>query len=166
MSIKRLNYFNHQFLDERDFRDEQSYHIAMRRERNRMLHLGGVVEGLQVERSGHREVTIQKGFALDREGRELIVSHPLTREVTAAEHHERAYIPSATKSCWRRPTAMGPEAWKATTGPPKPSRFTLHTKPRRTAPVSSWLTSTSIRRATCRSHRGRRIGNLAGGGAV
>ena len=31
MSIKRLNYFNHQFLEEQDFREEQQYQIEMRR---------------------------------------------------------------------------------------------------------------------------------------
>jgi hypothetical protein len=92
MSIKRLNYFNHQFLDEKDFRDEQNYHLEMRRNHNHFLHFWGVVDGLQVVRSGNREVTIEKGFALDREGRELIVTHPITREVPISEHHEQGYL--------------------------------------------------------------------------
>jgi hypothetical protein len=89
MSIKRLNYFNHQFLEEQDFRDEQKYHIEMRRRLNRALHIWGIVEGLEVATAGPREVTIAPGFALDREGRELLVAQPIAREIRSGEHHHK-----------------------------------------------------------------------------
>jgi hypothetical protein len=92
MPIKRLNYFNHQFLEEQDFRDEQKYHLEMRRTLNRALHIWGVVEGLQVARSGNRELVIEPGFALDREGRELVVAKPVTRDVGDAEKNRPLHV--------------------------------------------------------------------------
>jgi len=92
MPIKRLNYFNHQFLEEQDFRDEQKYHVDMRRSLNRALHLWGVVEGLQVARSGNREFTVEPGFALDREGRELFVAKAETHSLGEAEKNKQLHV--------------------------------------------------------------------------
>jgi hypothetical protein len=71
--IKRLHYFNHQFLVESDFADEQQYHLAMRRRHNAALHDYGVADGLAVTRTGDREITVQPGLAIDRDGRELVL---------------------------------------------------------------------------------------------
>ena len=68
--IKRLHYFNHQFLVEADFTDEQTYHLEMRRRLNAALHGFGAGDGLAVTRSGDKEVTVTAGIAVDREGRE------------------------------------------------------------------------------------------------
>ena len=92
MSIKRLHYYNHQFLEEQDFRDEQQYHIGVRRRLNRGLHFSGVVDGLKVVRSGDREVVIEPGLALDNEGRELVVEKPLTRDISYGEHHTHLHV--------------------------------------------------------------------------
>jgi hypothetical protein len=87
--IKRLNYFRHQFLDEKDFQDEQKYHIEMRRLLNRLLHSEGIVDGLNVERADDQEIRISPGMALDREGREIILARETTRnlESIAAGSH-------------------------------------------------------------------------------
>jgi hypothetical protein len=92
MLIKRLNYFNHQFLEEQDFRDEQQYHVDMRRRLNRSLHTFGVAEGLQVAKSGDLELTIEPGFALDREGRELVVLEPLTYDISHLRRHGHLHV--------------------------------------------------------------------------
>lgn len=73
MAIKRLHYFDQQFLVEADFTDEQRYHVEMRRRLNRLLHSAGIAEGLEVNKTANRAVTIRPGAALDRDGRELIV---------------------------------------------------------------------------------------------
>jgi hypothetical protein len=72
--IKRLNYFDHQFLHVQDFIDEQNYHLTMRRLHNRLLHTGGIANGLDVEiKKGANKVTVQPGVAFDIEGREIIL---------------------------------------------------------------------------------------------
>jgi hypothetical protein len=70
--IKRLNYYDQQFLREPDFTEEQEYHKDMRRRLNRSLHTTGVVEGLVVSKKNNQEITISAGMALDSAGREII----------------------------------------------------------------------------------------------
>lgn len=72
--IKRLNYYNSQFLKEDDFKDEQLYHNQMRYLHNRALHTWGVVEGLEVKPvPGTSKVTVAAGIAIDRLGREIVL---------------------------------------------------------------------------------------------
>jgi hypothetical protein len=74
MSVKRLNYFHYQFLQEQDFSDEQEYHLSMRRRHNQNYHTWGRVQGLEVMFApGARKVTISPGMAVDGTGREIIV---------------------------------------------------------------------------------------------
>ena len=77
--IKRLHYFDHQFLVAEDFTDEQKYHLDMRRRHNRVLHTFGVADGLQVVKTGDKEIAIRPGTALDRDGQEIVLDadHPL-----------------------------------------------------------------------------------------
>jgi hypothetical protein len=79
--VKRLNYFNHQFLVDTDFRDEQSYHVQMRRRHNRFMHEWGVASGLVVERHGERHILVTPGMAVDREGREMVLLESQTVDV-------------------------------------------------------------------------------------
>ncbi len=71
--IKRLNYFTSQFLVEKDFRDEQAYHRRMRHLHNRSLHTWGVVTGLEINKSGDKQVSVNTGMAIDSEGKEIVV---------------------------------------------------------------------------------------------
>ena len=81
MSVKRLNYFTHQFLREQDFKDEQDYHVAMRRRHNRIFHDWGVAEGLEVQKTEERSITINPGTAVDREGREIVLLNSVIRDL-------------------------------------------------------------------------------------
>jgi len=74
--IKRLNYYDQQFLREPDFTDEQKYHNNMRRRLNRSLHTTGVVEGLVVTKKNDQEITVSTGMALDGAGREIVLADP------------------------------------------------------------------------------------------
>jgi hypothetical protein len=129
--VKRLNYFNHQFLNEKDFQDEQSYHIFMRRLHNRLLHKWGVVEGLTVEKRGDREVIVRPGVAIDREGREIVLANELGCEtgtgsgphafVTIAyreTHHEDDRQNTAEVESYRRTTEL-PELQAHRQAPPE-----------------------------------------------
>jgi len=73
MAVKRLHFYDQQFLVEADFTDEQKYHVGMRRRLNTLLHTFGIAHGLDVVRSGERQVTVTAGAAVDSLGRELIL---------------------------------------------------------------------------------------------
>lgn len=73
MAIKRLHYYNQQFLVEPDFTDEQKYHVDMRRRVSRVLHTFGLAEGLEVQRTASRQVTVKAGTAIDSSGREIVL---------------------------------------------------------------------------------------------
>ncbi len=80
--IKRLYYYNRQYLGFKDFRDEQKYHIDMRRRHNIAHHTWGIVVGLELERketfqgSGVYETFVKPGMAVDGFGREIVVFSP------------------------------------------------------------------------------------------
>ena len=82
--IKRMNYFDQQFLVVGDFMAEQTYHREMRLLHNRSLHTYGVAKGLDVTLSGAREVLISAGVATDNQGREIALGgntpHTLTND--------------------------------------------------------------------------------------
>ena len=60
-NIKRLNYFDAQFLGETDFTDEQTYHLEMRRRHNRLLHSWGVADGgFPTTKSGDKTILDRK----------------------------------------------------------------------------------------------------------
>ncbi|NEQ10242.1 MAG: hypothetical protein F6K37_31185, partial [Moorea sp. SIO4E2] len=71
--IQRPNYFTSQFLVEKDFNDEQTYHRGMRLRHNSLLHEWGVVEGLEVREAGQKKIAVSEGMAIDKYGREIIV---------------------------------------------------------------------------------------------
>jgi hypothetical protein len=73
--IKRLHYFDHQFLREDDFTDEQNYHLKMRRLHNHLLHTWGIAEGLGLGfASGASRATIGEGMAVDGQGQEIVLA--------------------------------------------------------------------------------------------
>jgi hypothetical protein len=74
-TVKRLNYFDHQFLRRQDFADEQAYHLAQRRTHNRLLHTPGVAGGLELKlASGGRQLVVGEGVAVDAQGREIVLA--------------------------------------------------------------------------------------------
>jgi hypothetical protein len=90
--IKRLKYFTNQFLRQQDFDAEQKYHIEMRRRHNRHLHGWGVVEGLAVRKKGETQIVIEPGVAIDREGREIVLENPVTRDLSSFQRNSHTYI--------------------------------------------------------------------------
>jgi hypothetical protein len=80
--VQRLRYFDGEYLRSYDFTDEQSYHIAMRRLMNMRLHLHGVVYGLEIVMDQDSVLpsplffSIEPGMAIDKTGREIVVSAP------------------------------------------------------------------------------------------
>lgn len=75
-TVKRLNYYDHQFLRAPDFTDEQNYHLSMRRLHNSALHTWGIVRGLDVSLGGSgtgTAVTVHAGVAIDSAGQEMVL---------------------------------------------------------------------------------------------
>ncbi len=100
MSVKRLNYFTHQFLREQDFQAEQAYHVAMRRQHNRSLHGWGVVEGLDVRKKSEHEVSIEPGTAIDDQGREIVLATPVVRDLSSFERSSHLYVTITYNESW------------------------------------------------------------------
>jgi len=90
--VKRLNYFKHQFLQEQDFKDEQSYHVSMRRLHTRLFHSWGVADGLVVRKKNEREITIEPGIAIDGAGREIVLSEQVTRDIGSFDPDSHSFI--------------------------------------------------------------------------
>ena len=73
-TVKRLNYYDHQFLRAPDFSDEQNYHLSMRRQHNGLLHTSGVAQGLDATAAaGGTVVNVTAGVAIDSNGREIVL---------------------------------------------------------------------------------------------
>jgi hypothetical protein len=87
--IKRLHYFDHQLLVEKDFTDEQTYHLDMRRRHNRTLHEFGAANGLNVRKTGEKKVTVEPGTAIDGIGREIILDAEFVVDLSASTKYPK-----------------------------------------------------------------------------
>ncbi len=88
-ATKRMNYFDRQFLRAGDFQDEQTYELDRRRRHNRLLHVPGVAEGLQVAgNAGDSSVSVSAGTAYDGLGQEIVLG--------AAQQVSVSSLPGAT----------------------------------------------------------------------
>ena len=90
--IKRPNYFTSQFLVEKDFDDEQAYHLTSRRRHNRVLHTSGVADGLDVTLVSGRQVLVGAGTAIDREGREIVLPDSRAYTLTTVDPGIDVYL--------------------------------------------------------------------------
>lgn len=78
---KRLRFFEGQMLTASDLVAEQNYFLGQNRRHNRWLHGVGIVSGLEVTVGGDAQspsVVVSSGYAIDPEGRELIVREPIS----------------------------------------------------------------------------------------
>jgi len=93
--LERLQYFNGQRLFASDLDAAESFHREMRWLHNQSLHQPGVGAGYAVSgEKGAREVSVQPGYALDSEGREIVLTQPRTLTippVSGAENGKPAY---------------------------------------------------------------------------
>lgn len=73
---KRLRYFTNQFLEQKDFTDEQDYHLDRQRRHNRLLHTPGIADGLTVTAAvGATQAEVAPGTAVDGEGRQIVLKN-------------------------------------------------------------------------------------------
>lgn len=92
--VKRLNYFNGQFLNAKDFNDEQAYHSGMRQAHNRLLHTWGIADGLMLSADkGGLQAKVSPGFGIDIHGREIVLAdEDLTDDLTAFGGKSPLYV--------------------------------------------------------------------------
>ena len=90
--IKRLNYFTSQFLVEKDFDDEQAYHLTSRRRHNRSLHTSGVADGLEVTLASGKQVRVGAGLAIDKDGQEIVLLDPETYTLASSTTSQDVYL--------------------------------------------------------------------------
>lgn len=75
--IERLQFFDGQRLFAEDLQTLERQHRELRWLHNQSLHQPGVASGYAVSGSkGDREVTIQPGYAIDSDGREIVLTEP------------------------------------------------------------------------------------------
>src|SRR3954451_22738416 len=89
---KRTRFFDGQFLVDQDFVDEQKYHLDRQRRHQRLLHVSGVCEGLDVRASAANEVTVGPGTAVDADGRTLALAVPVTVALPAETFNDKAGV--------------------------------------------------------------------------
>lgn len=80
--VERLRFFNGQRLFAADLQGIEAFNREMRWLHNRSLHQPGIGSGFAVRGSkGDRQVWIGPGYALDAQGREIVLTQPLTLQV-------------------------------------------------------------------------------------
>lgn len=89
--IKRLNYYDHEFLRATDFTAEQTYHMSMRRLHNQVLHTWGVAQGLTLALAG-TAVTVAPGVAIDSQGREMVINTPTNLDLSNMPLNTTQYV--------------------------------------------------------------------------
>ena len=73
-TVKRVRYFEGEFLHEADFIAEQEYHRGQQLRHNRLLHTPGIAEGLEVTaQNGSQSISVSKGTAIDGEGQPIVL---------------------------------------------------------------------------------------------
>lgn len=88
--FERNKYFYGKLLSVDDFELEQRYINNKRRMINRFLQGAGVVAGLHVVRLDEKTISLERGFALDALGREIVVDVPLIRKLSMLEGYEES----------------------------------------------------------------------------
>lgn len=70
----RVNYFDRQFIRLAELRDEQAYHMQLRRRHNLSHHSWGIVLGLEIVKQDDGRPAVRPGLAVDGYGRELLLT--------------------------------------------------------------------------------------------
>lgn len=89
---KRTRFFDGQFLVDQDFVDEQKYHLDRQRRHQRMLHVSGVCEGLEVRATGLNTVSVGPGTAVDADGRTLALAAAVAVDLPATTFNGKSGV--------------------------------------------------------------------------
>jgi hypothetical protein len=89
---KRTRFFDGQFLTDQDFVDEQKFHLDRQRRHQRVLHVSGVCEGLEVAATALNAVSVGPGTAVDADGRTLALAAAVAVDLAAATFNGKSGI--------------------------------------------------------------------------
>src|SRR6478609_5372660 len=89
---KRRRFFDGQFLVDQDFVDEQKYHLDRQRRHQRLLHVIGICEGLEVRSAALNTVSVGPGTAIDADGRTLALAAAVTVDLPAATFNGKSDV--------------------------------------------------------------------------
>jgi hypothetical protein len=91
--VKRVQYYDHQFLRVAEFTDEQGYHRRMRRVHNSTLHTPGIASGLDVTVvQGATHVRVAPGAALDANGQDIVLDAEFQLELGGLPADQDAFV--------------------------------------------------------------------------
>lgn len=80
--IERIQFFNGQRLFASDLQDLEEFNRLMRWMHNETLHGPGVADGYAVAgNKGDSQITVQPGYAIDSQGREIVLTKAITLQV-------------------------------------------------------------------------------------
>jgi hypothetical protein len=104
-----MNYFNGQFLQERDFLAEQAYHIDRQRRHNRTLHTPGICAGsLTVTADvGADDVVVSSGTAVDSSGRMIVLEDSRTVNIQPNHHGQTVLLVISYQEVPSDPATVG-----------------------------------------------------------
>ncbi|HEU5409026.1 MAG TPA: hypothetical protein VFU48_14750, partial [Nitrospira sp.] len=99
--IKRLRFYEKQFLRARDFHDEQAYHIEMRRRHMIAHHSWGIIVGLEIKQDSNSKVwSVEPGLAIDGFGREIVISEAEPLDTNKIAAVLVGIVPPVTLKLW------------------------------------------------------------------
>jgi hypothetical protein len=91
--VKRVQYFDHQFLRVDEFTDEQDYHRRLRQVHNATLHTPGISSGLEVTVvQGASHVRVSPGTAVDANGRDIVLHEEFQLELGGLPANQAAFV--------------------------------------------------------------------------
>ncbi len=163
--VKRLNYFNGQFLREKDFNDDQSYHIQDQRDHARLLHTPGIAERLEVPDppAGATAISINAGVAYDDQGHRIVLADNKPLELAGAPADQAVYVTIAYDEKQTDPTTetggVGDTRW--TEAPLVETASTLPSNPNQKLVLAKVLRTGTI--ITGIDHTPRQVAGAKGG---
>ncbi len=146
-NFRRARYFHGMLLGDRDFTEEQHYHLQKRWLLNRTLHGSGVACGLELERieGSNRKIEVGRGVALDRHGREIVVCEPLELDLTK--------VPGWPQSTVTKPPATAAECVKQMSAEPATYYLGIAYCDRGVAPVPVYSAGDECEHKVCEYSR-------------
>ncbi len=81
--LSRVRYYDGEYLKDDEFIDEQRYHIDRRQRHDRLLHVTGVADGMELAVGNSTTLVIRAGTAIDDLGQPILVDADRSIAITA-----------------------------------------------------------------------------------